>query len=211
PRQHRGEPLGERLILTGRVLDSDGRPVRRTLVEVWQANAAGRYVDPVDTHPAPLDPNFTGAGRCLTDDEGVYRFVTVKPGAYPWRNHPNAWRPAHVHFPLFGPQLTSEPVPDAVLEISDGDQFARCATDREGAFHFTVRKAPHFEVLVFARGLLRHLATRLYLPDADLDGDRLLQTVEPARRHTLIASASQGSLRFDIHLQGDQETVFFRL
>ena len=104
-----------------------------------------------------------------------------------------------------------EPVPDAVLEISDGDQFARCATDREGAFHFTVRKAPHFEVLVFARGLLRHLATRLYLPDADLDGDRLLQTVEPARRHTLIASASQGSLRFDIHLQGDEETVFFRL
>ncbi len=106
-RQHRGEPLGERIILTGRVLDGDGRPVRHTLVEVWQANAAGRYVDPVDTHPAPLDPNFTGAGRCLTDSEGVYRFVTVKPGAYPWRNHPNAWRPAHVHFSLFGPQLAS--------------------------------------------------------------------------------------------------------
>ena len=106
-RQHRGEPLGERIILTGRVLDSDGRPVRGTLVEVWQANAAGRYVDPVDTHPAPLDPNFTGAGRCLTDGGGVYRFVTVKPGAYPWRNHRNAWRPAHVHFSLFGPQLAS--------------------------------------------------------------------------------------------------------
>jgi protocatechuate 3,4-dioxygenase beta subunit len=106
-RQHRGEPLGERIIVTGRVLDSDGRAVRQTLVEVWQANAAGRYVDPVDTHPAPLDPNFTGAGRCLTDQDGVYRFVTVKPGAYPWRNHPNAWRPAHVHFSLFGPQLAS--------------------------------------------------------------------------------------------------------
>jgi protocatechuate 3,4-dioxygenase beta subunit len=106
-RQHRGEPLGERIILTGRVLDSDGRAVRHALIEVWQANAAGRYVDPVDTHPAPLDPNFTGAGRCLTDEDGAYRFVTVKPGAYPWRNHPNAWRPAHVHFSLFGPRLAS--------------------------------------------------------------------------------------------------------
>ena len=106
-RQHRGEPLGERIIISGRVLDSDGRPVPNTLVEIWQANAAGRYVDPVDDHPAPLDPNFTGAGRTLTDDAGFYRFVTVKPGAYPWRNHVNAWRPAHVHFSLFGPHLTS--------------------------------------------------------------------------------------------------------
>jgi len=104
-----------------------------------------------------------------------------------------------------------EPVPDALLEISDGDQFARCGTDREGAFHFTVRRAPCFDVLVFARGLLRHLATRLYLPDADLDGDLLLQMVEAERRHTLIASASEGGLRFDIHLQGDQETVFIQL
>ena len=106
-RQHRGEPLGERIIITGRVLDADGRPVRDTLVEVWQANAAGRYLDPVDDHPAPLDPNFTGAGRCLTDGDGRYRFVTVKPGAYPWRNHLNAWRPAHVHFSVFGPALAS--------------------------------------------------------------------------------------------------------
>jgi len=106
-RQHRGEPLGERIILTGRVLDSDGRPVRKTLVEVWQANAAGRYVDPADDHPAPLDPNFTGAGRCITDSDGFYRFTTVKPGAYPWRNHANAWRPAHVHFSLFGESLAS--------------------------------------------------------------------------------------------------------
>jgi protocatechuate 3,4-dioxygenase beta subunit len=106
-RSHAGEPLGERIIVSGRVLDSDGRPVRETLVEVWQANAAGRYVDPVDDHPAPLDPNFTGAGRCLTDAEGRYRFVTVKPGAYPWRNHENAWRPAHIHFSVFGPNVAS--------------------------------------------------------------------------------------------------------
>jgi protocatechuate 3,4-dioxygenase, beta subunit len=106
-RQHRGEPLGERIIVSGRVLDSDARPVPHTLVEVWQANAAGRYIDPVDQHPAPLDPNFTGAGRCLTDAEGRYRFVTIKPGAYPWQNHANAWRPAHIHFSLFGPQLIS--------------------------------------------------------------------------------------------------------
>jgi protocatechuate 3,4-dioxygenase beta subunit len=108
--QHRGEPLGERIIVTGRVLDSDGRGIPGTLVEVWQANAAGRYVDPGDDHPAPLDPNFTGAGRCLTDADGRYRFVTVKPGAYPWRNHHNAWRPAHIHFSVFGPELGSRVV-----------------------------------------------------------------------------------------------------
>ncbi len=101
-RQHKGEPLGERIIVAGRVLDGDRRPIRNSLVEVWQANAAGRYVHSGDRHPAPLDPNFTGAGRCLTDDEGRYKFVTVKPGAYPWGNHDNAWRPAHIHFSLFG-------------------------------------------------------------------------------------------------------------
>ena len=106
-RQHEGEPLGERIIVTGRVLDGDGRPVRNSLIEVWQANAAGRYVHQGDRHPAPLDPNFTGAGRCLTDDEGRYRFVTVKPGAYPWKNHDNAWRPAHIHFSLFGPAFAT--------------------------------------------------------------------------------------------------------
>ena len=105
-KQHDGEPLGERITVDGRVLDADGRPVRRQLVEIWQANAAGRYAHPVDQHPAPLDPNFTGAGRCLTDDDGHYRFVTVKPGAYPWGNHPNAWRPAHIHFSLFGTLLS---------------------------------------------------------------------------------------------------------
>ena len=102
-----GEPLGERIVVTGRVLDEAGRPVRGTLVEVWQANAAGRYVHKTDQHDAPLDPNFLGAGRCVTDAEGRYRFVTVRPGAYPWRNHHNAWRPAHIHFSLFGPTLAS--------------------------------------------------------------------------------------------------------
>ncbi len=101
-RQHGGEPLGERMILTGRVLDDNGRPVSQALLEIWQANAAGRYLHVKDQHPAPLDPNFTGAGRTLTDENGCYRFVTIKPGAYPWLNHYNAWRPAHIHFSIFG-------------------------------------------------------------------------------------------------------------
>jgi protocatechuate 3,4-dioxygenase, beta subunit len=101
-RQHPGDPLGQRIIVHGRVLDDDGRPVPHTLVEIWQANSAGRYAHGADRHPAPLDPNFSGAGRCLTTADGGYRFVTVKPGAYPWGNHPNAWRPAHIHFSLFG-------------------------------------------------------------------------------------------------------------
>lgn len=104
-RQHAGEPVGERIIVTGRVLDEDGRPVPNTLIEIWQANAAGRYIHVRDQHPAPLDPNFSGAGRVVTDHEGRYTFTTVKPGAYPWRNHPNAWRPAHIHLSLFGPSF----------------------------------------------------------------------------------------------------------
>lgn len=104
-RQHSGEPLGERIIVAGRVVDEDGRPIPHTLVELWQCNAAGRYRHSGDNHPAPLDPNFSGAGRTLTDEQGNYRFVTIKPGAYPWRNHANAWRPAHIHFSLFGPCL----------------------------------------------------------------------------------------------------------
>ncbi|NYH80984.1 protocatechuate 3,4-dioxygenase beta subunit [Actinopolyspora biskrensis] len=104
--QHEGEPLGERIVVSGRVLDSDGKPVPDTLVEAWQANAAGRYRHAGDRHPAPLDPNFSGVGRCMTDEHGRYRFVTIKPGAYPWRNHDNAWRPAHIHFSLFGRAFT---------------------------------------------------------------------------------------------------------
>ena len=103
--QHAGEPVGERMVVTGRVLDAAGRPVAGQLVEIWQANAAGRYIHVNDGHSAPLDPSFTGAGRCVTDAEGRYRFQTIKPGAYPWRNHPNAWRPAHIHFSLFGPSF----------------------------------------------------------------------------------------------------------
>jgi len=101
-RQHAGEPLGERIIVAGRVLDEDGRPQPHTLIEMWQCNAAGRYLHARDDHPAPLDPNFSGGGRVLTDAQGNYQFTTIKPGAYPWRNHHNAWRPAHIHFSLFG-------------------------------------------------------------------------------------------------------------
>jgi protocatechuate 3,4-dioxygenase beta subunit len=101
-RQHEGAPLGERIIVAGRVLEDNGRAVPETLIEIWQCNAAGRYRHKKDAHDAPLDPNFSGAGRMLTDRDGNYRFVTIKPGAYPWRNHPTAWRPAHIHFSLFG-------------------------------------------------------------------------------------------------------------
>ncbi len=104
--QHSAPPIGERTVLTGRIIDGDGRPVRRQLVEIWQANASGRYIHQRDQHPAPLDPNFTGAGRCLTDDDGCYRFTTIKPGPYPWHNHHNAWRPAHIHFSFFGNDFT---------------------------------------------------------------------------------------------------------
>jgi len=100
--QHPGDPIGERIIVSGRVLDENGRPVPNTLVEIWQANSAGRYPHRVDQHDAPTDPNFTGCGRALTDKRGNYRFVTIRPGEYPWRNHYNAWRPAHIHFSLFG-------------------------------------------------------------------------------------------------------------
>jgi protocatechuate 3,4-dioxygenase beta subunit len=105
--QHQGDPIGERILVHGRVLDEDGRPVRGALIEVWQANAAGRYRHKVDNHDAPLDPNFSGAGRVLTDEDGRYRFKSIKPGAYPWGNHHNAWRPAHIHFSLFGAGILS--------------------------------------------------------------------------------------------------------
>ena len=106
-RQHKGEPLGERIEVGGRVVDEDGRPVRHTFVEIWQANAAGRYLHKNDQHNAPLDPNFAGEGRTFTDDDGRYRFVTIRPGAYPWKNHYNAWRPQHIHFSLFGPAFAT--------------------------------------------------------------------------------------------------------
>ena len=123
-RQHDGEPQGQRIIVTGRVLEDDGRPVPNTLVEIWQANAGGRYFHRRDNWPSPLDPNFTGVGRALTDSEGRYEFVTIKPGAYPWGNHYNAWRPAHIHFSLFGRAFTQRLVtqmyfPDDPLFFQD--------------------------------------------------------------------------------------------
>jgi protocatechuate 3,4-dioxygenase, beta subunit len=136
-RQHAGEPQGERIIVTGRVLEEDGRPVRNALVEIWQANAGGRYLHEGDRHPAPLDPNFGGAGRTLTDDDGRYQFVTVKPGAYPWQNHPNAWRPAHIHFSLFGRTFSSRLVTqmyfpgDPLFEFDPIFQSVRDSAARE--------------------------------------------------------------------------------
>ena len=106
-KQGEGDPIGERIVVTGRVLDGNAKPVPHTLVEIWQANSAGRYPHPRDNHNAPIDPNFFGAGRTLTDAQGRYRFVTIRPGEYPWRNHYNAWRPAHIHFSLFGPSFTT--------------------------------------------------------------------------------------------------------
>jgi protocatechuate 3,4-dioxygenase beta subunit len=102
-----GEAIGQRIIVTGRVLDEDGTPLPNTLIELWQANSAGRYLHRKDQWPAPLDPNFLGIGRCLTDESGSYRFLSIRPGAYPWRNNPNAWRPPHIHFSLFGPAQTA--------------------------------------------------------------------------------------------------------
>jgi len=143
-KQHSGEPLGERIVVTGRVIDEDGKPVPHTLVEIWQCNAAGRYQHRVDQHDAPLDPNFTGCGHTLTDSEGRYRFVTIRPGAYPWRNHANAWRPAHVHFSVFGSAFATRLVTqmyfpgDALIPF---DPIFNCTAD-ETARH---RLISHFD------------------------------------------------------------------
>ena len=102
-----GEAVGERIVVTGQVRDEDGRPVPNAVVEIWQANAAGRYAHPIDQHDAPLDPHFLGSGRVTTGDDGTYRFQSIKPGAYPWKNHHNAWRPNHIHFSLFGPGVAT--------------------------------------------------------------------------------------------------------
>jgi protocatechuate 3,4-dioxygenase, beta subunit len=131
-----GEPLGERIVVTGRVLDERGRPVPDTLVEVWQANAAGRYVHAIDQHAAPLDPNFFGGGRCVTDADGRYRFLTVKPGAYPWGNHHNAWRPNHIHFSLFGPSYLTRLVTQMYFPgdpLLDLDPIYRATPERARA------------------------------------------------------------------------------
>jgi len=129
-----GEPLGERIIVSGQVLDQDGHPVPRTLVEIWQANAAGRYMHKIDQHNAPLDPNFPGFGHTLTDEQGRYRFVTIKPGAYPWRNHHNAWRPQHIHFSLFGPAFATRIVTQMYFPgdpLLPFDPIYNCTADEE--------------------------------------------------------------------------------
>ena len=139
-------PLGEKMILVGRVIDEDGSAVRNSLVELWQCNASGRYAHPVDQHDAPLDPNFLGQGKVLTGENGEYRFVTIKPGAYPWRNHAFAWRPAHIHLSLFGnaysqrlitqmffpgdPLLPIDPVFNSV-PVEEARQRMVCALDLE--------------------------------------------------------------------------------
>jgi protocatechuate 3,4-dioxygenase beta subunit len=133
-RQHRGSPLGPRIVVSGRVVDEDERPVPHTLVEIWQANAAGRYLHSIDQSSAPLDPNFTGEGHTLTDEQGRYRFVTIRPGEYPWGNHHNAWRPAHIHFSLFGPAFATRLVTqmyfpgDPLLAF---DPIFNCTADEE--------------------------------------------------------------------------------
>lgn len=164
--QHHGEPIGERMVVTGRVTDSHGRPVTGQLVEIWQANSAGRYIHQRDQHPAPLDENFTGMGRCLTDAEGYYRFTTIKPGPYPWRNHRNAWRPAHIHFSLFGTQFTQRLITqmyfpaDPLLEL---DPIFQSVTD------------PAVQQLMIARydhDLSQHEWCTGYRWDIVLDGPR---------------------------------------
>ncbi|MGH3098441.1 MAG: protocatechuate 3,4-dioxygenase subunit beta [Streptosporangiales bacterium] len=165
-RHHPGEPQGQRIIVYGRVLEEGGRPVPDTLIEVWQANAAGRYRHAVDNWPAPLDPNFTGIGRTLTGADGTYRFTTIRPGAYPWRNHDNAWRPAHIHFSLFGraftqrlvtqmyfpgdPLFFQDPifnsVPDPEVRDRMISQFVLEETRPEWALAF------HFDIVLRGRG-----------------------------------------------------------
>lgn len=150
--QGKGDPLGERINISGRVTDAFGRPQRRTLIEIWQANAAGRYHHEKDNHNAPLDPNFTGEGRTLTDENGIYRFVTIKPGAYPWPNHDNAWRPQHIHFSLFGPAFASRLITqmyfpgDPLLDLDPIFQSVPDAAGRErlvSTFDINLTKPNH--------------------------------------------------------------------
>ena len=133
-KQGSGEALGQRIIVSGQVLDEDGRPVRNTLIEVWQANAAGRYMHRWDQHDAPPDPNFPGRGHMLTDDSARYRFVSIKPGSYPWSNHPNAWRPAHIHFSLFGHAFATRLVTQMYFPgdpLLPFDPIYNCTADEE--------------------------------------------------------------------------------
>ena len=173
-KQAAGAPLGERIIVAGRVTDEDGRPIPATMIEIWQANAAGRYAHPRDTHDAPADPNFPGEGRIFTDAEGNYRFVSIKPGAYPWRNHHNAWRPIHIHLSLFGegfaqrlitqmyfpgdPLLPLDPVfnavPDAAARHRLVSRFDLALTEPEWALGY------RFDIVLRGRGATPFEAAR---------------------------------------------------
>ena len=130
--QFKGEAIGERILVWGKVRDDLGRPVPNTLIEVWQANAAGRYRHPGETYDAPLDPNFSGRGAVMSDDDGIYKFRSIKPGAYPWKNNWNAWRPSHIHFSVFGPAFATRLITqmyfpgDPLLEF---DAIFNCVPD----------------------------------------------------------------------------------
>jgi protocatechuate 3,4-dioxygenase beta subunit len=334
--QHPGAPIGQRIILFGRVIDSTGKPVPHTLIETWQVNGAGRYDDAADPAFFPLDPNFTGAGRAITDEDGSFEFLTLRPAAYPGQRG-GLYRPSHIHVSVFGPHLasrlitqcyfaddpllqrdpifqsvesgaamrrmtaefvgertepngedsalayrwdivlrggTDSPVtasdeaettspsqtigplygfalmwpgselaadpaapgsirirgrvfdgsgavlarPESMLELWAGDQFARTRTDPDGAFTTVLARpaapagqAPHVNVTVFARGLLKQAQTRLYFPDeaAANAADPVLAAVPAERRPRLTARQEGDELVFDVHLQGDQESVFF--
>jgi protocatechuate 3,4-dioxygenase, beta subunit len=133
-RQHSGEPIGERIIVSGRVLDENARPIANTLVEIWQANSSGRYHHYVDQHNAPLDPNFTGCGQAVTNERGEYRFVTIRPGEYPWRNHYNAWRAAHIHFSVFGPSFSTRLITQMYFpgdQLLPYDPIFNCTADEK--------------------------------------------------------------------------------
>jgi len=142
--QHAGAPLGQRIIISGRVLDENRRPVARTAIEIWQANAAGRYVHQQDEWDAPLDPNFTGVGRVITDEAGRYRFVTVRPGAYPWSNHYNAWRPAHIHLSLLGPAFATRLVTQ--MYFPDDPLIDIDAVANAVALPYRQRMVAHFDI-----------------------------------------------------------------
>lgn len=154
-RQHKGEPIGSRMIVAGRVLDEQGRAVPGTLLELWQANAAGRYMHEMDQHDAPLDPNFTGAGQLVTNDKGEFRFITVVPGAYPWRNTDNAWRAQHLHFSVFGPAFATRLITqmffpgDPLLEY---DPIFHSIADSDARQRLVARYEPSLSVAEWALG-----------------------------------------------------------
>jgi protocatechuate 3,4-dioxygenase beta subunit len=154
-RQHKGAPLGERMILAGSVRDQDGKPVANTLVELWQCNSSGRYTHARDQHDAPLDPNFTGAGQVLTDAEGAYRFLTIKPGAYPWRNTYNSWRPAHIHLSVFGPAFATRLITQMYFPgdpLLDLDPIFQSTADAEARARLISRYDPNLSEAEYALG-----------------------------------------------------------